>query len=400
MSYSTPINICESVFNSNETNILIPDEGQASVYPITFTVSNITYPIISISLILSGYSHTYDTDVGMLLVAPNNLYYSIITGRQGDGESVDNINVTLRSSQVINWDGYSAGDFINDSYCYEDSEFNAPSPYQFYEEDFTNNLTGFTGMLPIDVNGTWSLYIQDFSSGDEGTLSGATLIISSECSTILRNECDVITVMPLEISCNVTNPLLNSPYSGVLSVNISGGTPPYNVTWTAPNGSILIGQTITNQTGGIYTVSVTDKYEDFTATTICTLVNPIECSYSGSVSQYFLPTQTPTPSRTATSTPTLTRTQLPTQTPTPTNTKTPTPTPTPTMEQIKLNNYMSTKCYPEGAGIAIVKGPEGFSSFLGDDGNCWTPITLTNSPSSVTYVMAFNDCIECSSQFA
>jgi hypothetical protein len=45
-------------FNSNEININIPDNGPASVYPITFTVTGIT-TIQNITLTLNNYYHSY-----------------------------------------------------------------------------------------------------------------------------------------------------------------------------------------------------------------------------------------------------------------------------------------------------------------------------------------------------
>jgi hypothetical protein len=96
------------------------------------------------------------------------------------------------------------------------------------------------------------------------------------------NECDPITLFPMGVECNLTHP---SPLSsdGSISLTITGGTPPYYISWN--NGNIS--PVIYNLSAGIYEATVIDSYGDFTATTKCTLTG-----------------STPTPSPTPTPTPT------------------------------------------------------------------------------------------------
>jgi len=93
---------------SNQTNIIIPIQGQSTPYPVTFTVSGIIKPISRIKLSLSGYSHEYVGDVGMVLYSPNVTEWSLITGRAGSSSSASNVNVTLDSGLSSLWDGYSS----------------------------------------------------------------------------------------------------------------------------------------------------------------------------------------------------------------------------------------------------------------------------------------------------
>jgi len=144
--------------------------------------------------------------------------------------------------------------------------------------------------------------------------NGCGSAICQPCSELplsanTENECKVVTILDLGISCNSTNPSINNPFSGILSVTITGGTQPYTVVWTAPNGNTYTGTTIYGQPAGTYSVNVSDKWNDFTAQAQCTLVQPIDCSFSGGITQFYTPTPTPT------------------QSPTPTPTTTPTPTP-------------------------------------------------------------------------
>jgi len=86
--------------------------------------------------------------------------------------------------------------------------------------------------------------------------------------TILpRNECDVLTIFPMGVMCDVTNPSTPKSYDGSASLIITGGTPPYTVVWEI--GSVT--DTITNLNVGNYTATVTDFYGDFVITTTCIL---------------------------------------------------------------------------------------------------------------------------------
>ena len=130
---------------------------------------------------------------------------------------------------------------------------------------------------------------------------------------IQSNECDVITIFPMTVECEVINPSTVGGRDGRASISITGGTPPYTITWA--DGSVS--PAIMDLEAGSYPATIVDYWEDFTANTVCVLSGPTPT-----------PTQTPTLTPTPTQTPTLTKT--PTQTPTPTQTLTTTPTKTPT----------------------------------------------------------------------
>ena len=98
-----------------------------------------------------------------------------------------------------------------------------------------------------------------------------------------KNECDVTTIFPMGVQCFVEHPSAYATNDGVVSLLITGGTPPYFINWE--NGSHA--QTITNLAAGEYQSTVIDFYGDFTANTICVLTGA-----------------TPTPSVTPTPTPT------------------------------------------------------------------------------------------------
>ena len=76
-----------------------------------------------------------------------------------------------------------------------------------------------------------------------------------------------------------------------------------------------------------------------------------------------------------------------TLTPTPTMTHTPTPT------GIMLNNYLVTRCV--GYGVEIISAPSLSGYYLGNDGNCWYPLSHSSDPPTISYVNTYNNCLEC-----
>jgi hypothetical protein len=86
-------------------------------------------------------------------------------------------------------------------------------------------------------------------------------------STNRPNECDVITIFPLGVSCSVIQPSSDLSFDGAAALIITGGTPPYTINWEV--GSFA--PALTNIGIGVYNATVTDYYNDFTANTSCVL---------------------------------------------------------------------------------------------------------------------------------
>lgn len=104
--------------------------------------------------------------------------------------------------------------------------------------------------------------------------------------TRLQNNCEVVTLFDMGISCNVIqNPSSSTSLDGVISMNVTGGTAPYSYFWQGGQRT----QTLFGVPQGNYEIVVVDYYGDYTASTICSLVGP---------SPTATPTMTPTPSNT------------------------------------------------------------------------------------------------------
>ena len=86
-----------------------------------------------------------------------------------------------------------------------------------------------------------------------------------------NNECQPIVIYPLGVACQVTNPSGANLSNGSATLIITGGTPPYNITWANGNSTT----SISNLSVGSYPATITDYYGDFTANTTCVLTGPV-----------------------------------------------------------------------------------------------------------------------------
>lgn len=106
----------------------------------------------------------------------------------------------------------------------------------------------------------------------------------------LQNQAKVFTLFDMGINCVVLNsPSTSDSTDGSLMIKVTGGTAPYSYYWS--NGQRV--QTLTGLQAGDYEVTVIDFYEDYTASTICSLVGP---SPTPTVTSTATPTMTPSPS--------------------------------------------------------------------------------------------------------
>jgi len=99
------------------------------------------------------------------------------------------------------------------------------------------------------------------------------------------NQCNVLTIFPMGLQCVVTGTTGIQATDGAIYLNITGGTPPYNVMWDNNN----TGPYLEFLTLGSYTATVIDNFGDYTATTTCILQLP-------SPTPTLIPPPTPTPS--------------------------------------------------------------------------------------------------------
>jgi hypothetical protein len=80
---------------TNPAPIAINDFGPATPYPATITISGLTTPILDINVVINGLSHTFPSDIGILLVGPGGQKVVLM-----DGAGALIRSVTLISSSM------------------------------------------------------------------------------------------------------------------------------------------------------------------------------------------------------------------------------------------------------------------------------------------------------------
>lgn len=156
-------------FPSTTSNISIPDGLVAVPYPVEFNVSGITNTISKIGIKLNSYFHTAPSDVAMILVSPNGRA-AVIAGQIG-AFTANFVDVILDDTYLTPWNGYSSGTFKPNSIG-DDFAMSAPCPVGPYSITLYD---AFSYLPPLEVNGTWKLFIQDLVGGDSGSLLSAEL---------------------------------------------------------------------------------------------------------------------------------------------------------------------------------------------------------------------------------
>ena len=151
-------------------------------------------------------------------------------------------------------------------------------------------------------------------------------------TTGYTNNCDITTIFPMGILCVTENASSSSANDGSMTVFVTGGTPPYSITWSNGMSGVF---SLNNIPPGTYIATVTDYYGDYTESTACIVEAP---SASPTPTPTITQTYTPTPTNTMTLTPSVTPSITPSvgvsQTPPPSQTSTPAVTPTPSSAAI------------------------------------------------------------------
>lgn len=176
--------ITTSEFTTTQ-NITILSGTTASTYPLEFNVAGIDKTTNFVTLTLGILSGDSVQNLGIVLVAPDNVNYSLVKGTISSGpvSTSGEISVNIASYKgVIDiaypWDGYHGGDY-NSHYTNDNAiTFAAPCPLAPFSPGNYNLMNQFDNLMSGDTNGTWSLYIQDF----EPTIGNTTTLLYAKLS--------------------------------------------------------------------------------------------------------------------------------------------------------------------------------------------------------------------------
>lgn len=178
----------EAVF-TNPAPITIISQAPASPYPSTVSVSGITGNIPttpgSVKVTINNFSHTFTSDVAMMLVGPTGAAFLIQDGAGAPppgGSAVSNVTYTLSDTGAafLPLTTWTPGTYKPTSYFTGDS-FPPPAPATFAEPGPAGSGATFTSVFGgTNPNGDWKLYVVDFIPDDNGSISGGwTLEIAS-----------------------------------------------------------------------------------------------------------------------------------------------------------------------------------------------------------------------------
>ena len=158
--------------------------GKATSYPSEISVSGVGPSVTDVNVTISGLTHSWPDDIGLLLVSPAGQSAVLMTDSGGDGDlhPVSNINLTfddeattaLPDSDQLTSATYrpNQGTIADHGGCLAPESFPDPAPASPYG-------TTLSVFDDSDPNGAWKLYVIDDSAGDTGSISGWSLDIST-----------------------------------------------------------------------------------------------------------------------------------------------------------------------------------------------------------------------------
>ena len=151
---------------SNPTPIALADFSAATPYPSSIEVSCVPGALAQVTVTLSNLSHTYASDIDILLVSPSGQAVMLMSD-VGTGNPISNATIGFSdaSASFAPKSGLVAtGVYKPTDYSPED---NLPLPAPL--GPYATSLAAFNG---ADANGTWSLYVVDDALVDTGMLAG------------------------------------------------------------------------------------------------------------------------------------------------------------------------------------------------------------------------------------
>jgi subtilisin-like proprotein convertase family protein len=253
---------------SNATAIVIPASGTgattgapATPYPSNITVAGITAPVTKVTVTLKQISHTFPSDVDVLLVGPTGVKFvlmsDVIGGTDWSGQTYtfdDTAGALLPSSGAPP----ASGSFRPTNIGTGDL-FPAPAPAAPYLDPATAGVATLAAFNGLSPNGTWSLYAVDDAGTDIGTFAGGwDLAITSSQAVCNAQTCTVA------CPANITVPADGGGVSAVVNYPAATPTGACGVLgYSVPSGSTFpVGTTTVNVTGAnaatcSFTVTVT-----------------------------------------------------------------------------------------------------------------------------------------------
>lgn len=156
--------------------ITIADNAIASPYPAAIAVTGAPGSITGVIVSISGFTHTYPDDVGMVLVGPGGQALLLQSGAGDEASDASGLNYTFDDAAATvlpDLTAWTSGSYKPTAY-YGGDNFPAPGPGTTYGNP--GPFGGGTATLAstyagTSANGTWNLYVADFAGGDVGSIT-------------------------------------------------------------------------------------------------------------------------------------------------------------------------------------------------------------------------------------
>jgi subtilisin-like proprotein convertase family protein len=166
---------------SNPTAIVIPAVGTgaaagapANPYPSSIIAGGLTGTVTNVQVTLKNFSHTFPSDVDVLLVGPGGQKFTVLSDVIGGTDAV-NITWTLSDAgaTILPATGTPVSGTFRPTNIGTGDVFPAPAPAAPYQFPATAGSATFGSVFNgTNPNGTWSLYVVDDAGVDIGTIAG------------------------------------------------------------------------------------------------------------------------------------------------------------------------------------------------------------------------------------
>lgn len=166
---------------SNTTAIPILDNLPSTLYPSPITVAGTTGPFDKITVVINGFTHTFPSDLDLLLVGPGGQKFMVMSDA-GSSFDVANINLTMEdpAAAIMPQAQLATGTFQPTNYDTTTDAMPAPAPGAPYDNPATAGSATLVGTYgAVAANGVWNLYVRDDVGQDTGTIAGGWSIAFS-----------------------------------------------------------------------------------------------------------------------------------------------------------------------------------------------------------------------------
>jgi subtilisin-like proprotein convertase family protein len=163
----------------NAGTILIPGtapastSGPASPYPSTISVSGLNGAVVSVSVTLSGLTHTYPGDVTMLLVGPGGQAFNFMS-KVGAWTPVSDLTLVFTDAAPTHVQPDAvllAGAYKPTAQYGAWQGFPAPAPTSYSAPMGLGTATFSSVFGGTNPNGLWKLFVLDDANGDVGLIT-------------------------------------------------------------------------------------------------------------------------------------------------------------------------------------------------------------------------------------